>query len=113
MTDTTLTDLGPFFDRYDRRNRLVCIAALSASLVLSAVILTHVLSVGAPAPKPVAIAVWGLGIVFPPLFNAWWWRFTEFMARGRRMSAPPDGRHPAGADDARPPMPMAAAVATA
>ena len=100
MTDTTLTDMAPFFDRYDHRQRLVFVAALSASLVLAAVIATHGVLTGAVGPRPVA-AVWGLGVLFPPLFVVAWWSVAEHMARSRRRSSQPDGRHPASADDAR------------
>ena len=101
MTDTTLTDLAPFFERYEHRQRLVFVAALSASLVLSAVIVAHgVLTNGAIGPKPVA-AMWGVGVVFPPFFTVGWWTFTELMARARRRASSPDGRHPASTDDAR------------
>lgn len=101
MTDTTSTDMAPFFERYDHRQRLVFVAALSASLVLSAVIVAHgVLTNGAIRPKPVA-AMWGVGILFPPLFLIAWWSFTEHTARARRKSSQPDGRHPASMDDAR------------
>jgi hypothetical protein len=105
MTDATSfdmgsTDLGPFFKRYDRRNRLVLGAAISASLVLSAVIATHVLTTGGPGAKFVAI-VWGMGVVFPPLGIAGWWTFGELIALGRRRGTPPAGPLPTGADDAR------------
>jgi hypothetical protein len=104
MTDTTLTDLGPFFERYDRRQRLVFVAALPASLVLSAVIFAHNLFVtehGVKLPAVVVASMWAFGIVFPPAFMAGWWIFTERMARRRRMQAPRDGSHPASVDDAR------------
>jgi hypothetical protein len=101
MTDTTFTDLGPFFQRHDQRTRLVSVAALSASLVLSAVILARLmLDPGRTLPKLVPV-MWGLGVLFTPVFIAGWWGYTEFMSRGRRRSAQPDGRHPAGPDDAR------------
>ena len=81
MTDTTLTDLAPFFERYDRRQRLLFLAAISTSLVLSAVIVMHgARTTGAIGPKPIA-AMWGVGIAFPSLFIVAWWGFTEHMAR--------------------------------
>jgi hypothetical protein len=105
MTDTTLTDLGPFFDRHDRRTRLVSFTAIAASLVLSAVILTHGVDaagrIGSEPPLVVVTAVWVVGFVFPLCFHVGWWLFTEHMARGRRRTAPADGSHPAGAVDAR------------
>ena len=100
MTDATSTDLAPFFDRYDHRQRLVFVAAISASLVLSAAIVAHSVLTGVTGPKPVA-AMWGLGVVFPTLFIIAWWSFAELMARARRKSTQPDGRHPASVDDAR------------
>jgi len=99
FADGLQTDLSPFFRRYDRRNRLVLGAALGASLVVAAVIATHLLDVGAPAPKLVGPA-WGMGVVFPPLLIAGWWTFGELIALGRRKDYRPDGSHPAGEMDA-------------
>jgi hypothetical protein len=99
MTDTTSIDLGPFFERYDLRNRLVFVAAIAASLALSAVIFLHgVLMPG--APRAIPAVVWGLGVVFPPVFIVGWWIFGELLALGRRRTSLPDGRLPASADDA-------------
>jgi hypothetical protein len=99
MTDTSLTDLGPFFERYDRRNRLVFVAEISASLVLSAVIFARTqLLTGEPGP---VLAYQRFFVVFPPVFIVAWQVFGELLARGRRKASQPDGRHPAGADDAR------------
>ena len=96
MTDTTSADLAPFFERYDRRHRILFVVALCASLVLSAVIVTHSLdTTGAPAAKPAAL-IWGLGIVFPPLFIVAWWSAMELIARWRDGLPPPTS-----ADDAR------------
>lgn len=100
LTDASATDLGPFFKRYDRRNRLVLGAALVVSLVLSAVIAAHLLTTGGAGLKRLPV-VWGMGIMFPPLFIAGWWTFGELIALGRRKHYRPDGSHPAGAVDAR------------
>jgi hypothetical protein len=100
LADGPATDLGPFFKRYDRRNRLVLGASLAAGLALSAVIAEHLLTAGAPAPRLVGPA-WAMGVVIPPLLIAGWWTFGELIALGRRKDAQPDGRYPAGADDAR------------
>ena len=99
-TETALTDLGPFFRRYDLRNRIVLGASACASLVLAAVIATRVLTTGTPGLRGIA-AVWGVGVVMPPLVIAAWWTFGELIAFGRRKASPPDGSHPAGAVDAR------------
>jgi hypothetical protein len=100
MTDTYLADLAPFFERYDRRNRLVFVAAISASLTLSAVIFMHgALLAGGTGATPAA--VWGFGIVFSPLVLVAWQIFGELIALGRRRSSLPDGSQPASADDAR------------
>ena len=97
MTDMTLTDLAPFLERCDHRNRLVSVAAISASLVLSAVIFAH----GAPTTGATAAAkMRGFGVVFTPFVVVAWWAFTELMARRGRRDSSPDGRRPAGADDA-------------
>jgi hypothetical protein len=42
-----------------------------------------------------------LGIVFPPVFIVGWQIFAELMVLARRKVSQPDGRLPAGADDAR------------
>ena len=101
MTDTAMTDLGPFFDRHDQRTRLTSVAALSASLVLSAVICAHlVLSPGGIFPRLVP-PIWAFGVCFGPVFILGWWAYTEWMSGRRRRSAPPGGGHPAGPIDAR------------
>jgi uncharacterized membrane protein len=95
------TDMAPFFARYDRRLRRLMVTALSASLVLSAVIFSHsVLAAGGAGAKPAAI-VWWLGIAGPPVFIGAWWVFTELMAWGRRKTSQPDGSLPTNVDDAR------------
>jgi hypothetical protein len=105
MTDASLIDLGPFFDRHDRRTRAVSLTAISASLVLAAVIFMRgpdtPLGADARFPEVVTTAIWVLGILFPLTFQIGWWLVTEHMARGRRRSAPAGGGHPAGPDDAR------------
>jgi hypothetical protein len=100
-TDTGLVDLGPFFRRYDSRQRILFGVSLGASLVMSAVIATHVIDTGWSGPAPVVHAAWAVGIVGPPLFTVAWWTFAECMAFGRRKASTPDGRHPAGPLDAR------------
>jgi hypothetical protein len=99
MTDTSLIDLGPFFERYDRRNQRLMVVALCASLMLATAIATHLLATGAPGLKGVRV-IWGTGVVFTPLFIAGWWTFGGLMALRRRRAAPLDGSHPAGAVDA-------------
>ena len=101
MTDMTGADLSPFFDRYDHRNRLVSVAAISASLVLSAVIFAHGAPTTGRSGGSTATMGWAFGIVFTPLAVVAWWSFTELMAGRRRRGLPPDGRQPVGADDAR------------
>jgi hypothetical protein len=112
MTDSAFThttpddarpiDLAPFFERYDRRNRLVFVAALSASLAMSAVIgLAHRANPTALAHPIPPVVLWGLGVVFSPLLIAGWWIFGELVAHGRRKGRPPAGPLPTGADDAR------------
>jgi hypothetical protein len=99
MSDTTLTDLGPFFERYDRRNRCLMVTGICASLILSALIATRLLATGAPGLKGVAV-MWGTGVVFSPLFISAWSAFGVLTALRRRKAASPDGRHPLGAVDA-------------
>jgi hypothetical protein len=98
MTDTTLTDLDLFFERFDRRNRLVSIVALCASLALSGVILGRGVLMPA-APAAIRAIAWGLGVAFAPAFIVVWWGYTEHTARRRTL--PRDGVFAANADDAR------------
>ncbi len=93
MADTTSTDLAPFHKRYDQRQRLMFVAALSASVVLSAVNAMHANE--APGARAAPL-LWASGIVFGPLFIAAWWGVTELIARWRDRRPPP-----ASADDAR------------
>ncbi len=99
LTDTGLTDLGPFFERYDRRNQRLMAVALCASLILSAVIATHLLATGATGLSGVRV-IWSTGVAFTPLFIAGWWAFGGLMALRRRRAAPLDGSQPAGTVDA-------------
>jgi hypothetical protein len=106
MSDMTSTDLGqtdmaPFFRRYDQRYRLVLVAALAASLVMSAFVLAHGPLAAGSAPPQVAATAWWFGLLFGPAVIVGWWTFGELMALGRRKARLPDGREPAGADDAR------------
>jgi hypothetical protein len=98
--DLGLTDLGPFFERYDRRNTRVMAMGLVASLILSTAIATRLLTATPPGLKGIGV-IWGSGVVFTPLFLAAWWIFGGLMALRRRKAAPLDGSHPAGPDDAR------------
>jgi hypothetical protein len=93
--------MAPFFARYDRRNRLLFVTAIPASLVMSAVIFVH----GPPAtgwmPAKSAATAWWFGILFTPVFLIGWYGFGELVGLGRRKTSLPDGSQPAGADDAR------------
>jgi hypothetical protein len=86
MTDMTSTDMARFHERYDQRQRLLFVAVLCASLVLSAVNFAQ--TSGAPGAKA-APMLWGFGIVFPPLFIVTWWGVMELIARWRDRRAPP------------------------
>jgi hypothetical protein len=97
--DLGQTDLAPFFQRYDHRYRLVLVAALSASLVMSVMVLAHGPPVWAP-PKVASTSYW-FALLFSPALIVGWWTFGELMALGRRKAILPDGRQPAGALDAR------------
>ena len=100
MTDATVTDMAPFYQRYDRRQRLVFVTAICASLVLSAIIFKHGVSRGVE-PAAVRANLWGFGILFAPVFIVGWQIFTELLVRWRRRASSPNGRHPAGMEDAR------------
>jgi hypothetical protein len=80
MTDMISTDMARFHARYDRRNRLLFAAALGASLALSAV--NFMRTAGALGAKAAPL-MWGLGILFPPLFVVAWWGAMELIARWR------------------------------
>ena len=95
------TDMAPFFQRYEQRYRLVLVAALAASLVMSAFVLAHGPLGAGSAPPKVAATAWWFGLLFGPVVIVGWWTFGELMALGRRKTRLPDGRQPAGADDAR------------
>jgi hypothetical protein len=99
MTDTTSIDLVRFFERYDSKNRLVFVAAISASLVMSAVIFAHGPAWGLGPAR--AVTTWWYGVLFSPLFIAGWWTFGELVALGRRKGRPPAGPLPTAADDVR------------
>jgi hypothetical protein len=99
--DAPLTDMAPFFDRFDRRVRRLLAVSLCVSLVLSAVIFTHSLDTAAATGAKIPRVVWVMGIAFAPLLTAVWWIFTELTALGRRKASRPDGRYPASLDDAR------------
>jgi hypothetical protein len=99
VPDAGLTDLGPFFDRYDRKNRRVMGAALCAGLILSAAIVAHELAAGAPDAKPAGL-VWGMGVAFAPALATGWWIFAESMIRQRRRVSPRDGGQRASPQDA-------------
>ncbi len=92
MTDMTSADMARFHQRYDLKQRLLYAAALSASLVLSAVFFADdALATEAAHASP--FAQW-FPIVFFPLVIGAWWGAQEFIVRWR------DGRPPMSADDA-------------
>ena len=92
MTDMTRADLARFHQRYDLKQRLLFAAALSASLVLAAVLFAHNL-LATEAPRASAFVRW-FPILFSPLAIGAWWGAQEFIVRWR------DGRPPMSADDA-------------
>jgi hypothetical protein len=100
MSNTLWPGMAAFYQRYDRRMRQLMASAMSAGLLLSAVVATHLLDAG-KADAKLAGMLWQFGVLFPPAFTAAWWLFTELMARGRRKASPPDWRLPTGEDDAR------------
>jgi hypothetical protein len=97
MSDMSAMDLPAFFARYDRNVRRLMLAAICATLLLSAVNAGQLLTAGTSA-KPIG-AMWGMGVFYSPFLSIGWWIFTEFMAR--RRNAAPDAGIPANADDAR------------
>ena len=92
MTDMTRVDMARFHQRYDLKQRLLFAAALSASLVLSAVIFAHK-ALATEAPRASPFLQW-FPILFSPLAIGAWWGAQEFIVRWR------DGRPPMSADDA-------------
>ena len=91
MTHMTSTDLARFYQRYDLRQRLLYAAALSASLVLSAVDVAHGTITAADGAAAPAIRWFAVG--FFPLAIAAWWGAQEFIVRWR------DRRPPMSEDD--------------
>jgi hypothetical protein len=97
MNDMTLTDMGPFLQRHDRRARGVFLAMTVTSLLVSAVGFAHgVLDHGSPAAIPARL--W-FPILFFPLPIIWLWLTHVRMAR--RRPTQPDGSLPGNTDDAR------------
>ena len=86
MTDMTQAGMVRFHQRYDLKQRLLYAASLSASLVLSAVMLAHGTLTGG--------GLQWFTIAFFPLFIGAWWVAQEFIVRWR------DGRLPMSEDDA-------------
>lgn len=99
LDDAGLTDLRPFFERYDRRYRQMMVAALCASLMLATAIATRLGAGASPGLRGVSV-MWGTGVVFTPLFIAAWWGIWGLVALRRRRTAPFDISRPAGPVDA-------------
>ena len=97
MTDPTLVDMGPFLARHDRRTRWTCLAMLSISLALSAVVFVPAL-LGTGAPGAVVAALW-MPFGQAPLTIVALWIASTLYDRTRPPS--PDGRYPMNPDDAR------------
>jgi len=95
-----LTDLGPFFERHDRRNHRVMVAATCASVALSATIAIRLLTSEAAASLRGVETLWGTGVVFTPIFIVAWWAFGAMVAVRRRKRARADGSHSLGPVDA-------------
>ncbi|MGC1457420.1 MAG: hypothetical protein WA825_03990 [Steroidobacteraceae bacterium] len=97
MSDMTLTDMTPFFERHERRSRRVVIALVCTSLAVAAGIFAYgALTTGAPGT--ILAKLW-TSILFYPFFGGVFWICTRLYARARRM--PPGGRPPMNSDDAR------------
>jgi hypothetical protein len=97
MSDLTLTDMTPFFERHERRSRRVLGALVCTSLAVAAGIFAYgAFTIGAPGA--LLAKLWA-SILFYPLFGIVFWTSTALYARARRM--PPGGRPPMNEDDAR------------
>jgi hypothetical protein len=97
MSDTTFTDMTPFFERYERRSRRVIVALVCASLAVAAGVFAYgAFTTGAPGA--VLAKLWA-SIVLYPFIGVVLWTCTALYARSRRM--PPGGRRPMNSDDAR------------
>ncbi len=100
MTATLSPDMIVFYRRYDRKLRRLMAAALGASLLLSAIMASRLLTAGG-LDSIASASVWRFAIGFTPLFTAAWWIFTELMALGRRRATVPDWRLPTTPVDSR------------
>lgn len=97
MSDMTLMDMTPFFERHERRSRRVIIALVCTSLAVAAGIFAYgALTTGAPGR--ILAKLW-TSILFYPIFGAVFWICTTLYARARHV--PPGGRPPMNPDDAR------------
>ncbi len=97
MSDMTLTDMAPFFDRHERRFRRVVIALVCTSLAVAAGIFAYgALTTGSPGT--ILVKLW-TSILFYPLFGAVFWIGSTLYARARLV--PPGVRPPTNPDDAR------------
>lgn len=97
MDDMTVTDMGPFLERQQRRSQGVFISIFTASVVAAATIFAY--GVGATgAPGAVFSDLW-VSILVYPLFVAVFWAAVTRWSRTRPSR--PDGSLPMSADDAR------------
>jgi len=100
MTDTTLVEMGPFFERHDRKTLRTYVAMLSISLILSAVIFARAMGeAGAPETTGAIVAELWMPVGQGPLTIVALW--IASWAYGRTRPSPPDGRFPMNPDDAR------------
>lgn len=96
MSDMTLTDMNPFFERHERRSRRVLVALVCTSLAVAAGIFAYgMLTIGAPGT--LLARLWG-SILFYPVFGIVVWACTALV---RRRGVAPNVRPPMSADDAR------------
>ena len=97
MSDLSLTDITPFFERHERRFR----RALGTLVCASVVVATGIFAYGVlttAAPGTLVAKLWP-SVLFYPLFGVVFWTGTALYARMRRL--PPGGRPLMNATDAR------------
>jgi hypothetical protein len=99
MSDMTLTDMTPFFERHERKSRRAIVALTCTSLAVAAGIFAYG-AVTAGEPRALLAKLWGPIVVYP-LLGVVFWIGTELYARtrmplvARRSMNPDDARNAA------------------
>ena len=90
MNDMTLTDMGPFMNRHDRRSRRVLVAMIATSLLVSAAAFTYGV-LDHKSPGAILARLW-FPILLCPLPMILFWIGGAVMARKRPMPGAGESR---------------------